>query len=204
MRLRPLISGVFYFMKTQEIWKDIPNYEGLYQASNLGRIRSFYINCKILKQNIGTNGYLSVNLYKDKKHKPSMVHKLIMLTFNNIESNRKNVIDHINNIKTDNRVDNLQLVTNRYNSSKDKKSKSNHYNIMPNSNSYLIRMRINYKKHSIGTFKNIDDAIFYRDKFICEIMPKISDNHTFEQVSEIVRVYRISNNNIKRLNKMIK
>ena len=65
----------------EEIWKDIKEYEGLYQVSNLGRIKSLdriiksgisnsgyiKINGKILKQKLGKNGYLSVQLWKEGK-----------------------------------------------------------------------------------------------------------------------------------------
>lgn len=51
----------------KEIWKDIPNYEGLYQASNLGKIKSLYRN-KILFPCKDKDGYLKVLLYKNKKN----------------------------------------------------------------------------------------------------------------------------------------
>ena len=66
----------------EEIWKDIPEYEGLYQASNLGRIRSLNYwdrgYAKVLKEiRSSTNPYLRVNLYKNKKaHTQTHTHKL--------------------------------------------------------------------------------------------------------------------------------
>lgn len=59
------------------IWKDIPNYKGLYQASNDGRIRSFYKKePKELKQRLSNAGYFRVQLFKNKKRKWISLHRL--------------------------------------------------------------------------------------------------------------------------------
>jgi len=121
---------------------------------------------KVLKPNINTSGYYFVNLYKDKKPYCKMIHKLVFESFNILKSDRKFVIDHIDNNKLNNKLQNLQLISNRENSTKDKKSKSNHFNIYKNHNSWLVRLRINGVKKSIGTFKNINDAIIKRDEFL--------------------------------------
>ena len=61
-----------------EIWKDIPNYEGIYQASNMGRIKSFYgLKEKILKPKISHNGYYRVALYKNSTQKWYQMHRLV-------------------------------------------------------------------------------------------------------------------------------
>lgn len=120
----------------------------------------------VLKPNINTSGYYFVNLYKDKKPYCKMIHKLVFESFNILKSDRKFVIDHIDNNKLNNKLQNLQLISNRENSTKDKKSKSNHFNIYKNNNSWLVRLRINGVKKSIGTFKNINDAIIKRDEFL--------------------------------------
>ena len=99
----------------EEIWKDIPEYEGLYQVSNLGRVKSLMFNKeKILKQ-ANTNGYLQVRLCKNKIKK-FLVHQLVSMAFLNHKPCGFNlVIDHINDNPSDNRVENLQIVTQRYN-----------------------------------------------------------------------------------------
>lgn len=99
-----------------EIWKDIEGYEGLYQVSNMGRVKSFNINenGKILKQGTTKKGYLYVILYKDKKTKPMRVHRLVAQAFIPNEDNKPQV-NHINEIKTDNRVENLEWMTNEEN-----------------------------------------------------------------------------------------
>lgn len=68
----------------KEIWKDIPEYEELYQASNLGQIRSFLIHKtlgKILRPILCTGGHLQVGLYKNGKQKRLFIHRLILNTF---------------------------------------------------------------------------------------------------------------------------
>lgn len=68
-----------------EIWKDIPSYEGLYQASNCGNIRSLkYRNSKLVKilhQQESKNGYMSILLSKNGKHKLHRVHRLVASCF---------------------------------------------------------------------------------------------------------------------------
>ena len=104
-----------------EIWKDIQGYEGLYQVSNLGRVKSLgrfvdKLKChywqeeKILKLHKKHNGYLGVILLKDRKFKNFKVHRLVALAFIPNPENKPQ-IDHINAIKTDNTVNNLRWVT---------------------------------------------------------------------------------------------
>lgn len=108
-----------------EIWKDIPEFEGEYQASTLGRIRSLKTAMpRVLKPHPGQDGYLKVNLYKEGKQFPMTVHRLIGLTFIENPEN-KPTVNHINMIKTDNRVENLEWNTkaeqNEYKANKENK-----------------------------------------------------------------------------------
>lgn len=73
-------------MEEKEIWKDIEGYEGLYQVSNLGRVKSFigpnHCNREIIKTLIiSNNGYLRVGLCKNSKLKYASVHRLIAKAF---------------------------------------------------------------------------------------------------------------------------
>ena len=93
-----------------ELWKDIPNYEGLYQANINGEIRSIYRYKKVLKQSQSKNGYLKVMLCANGKRKLISVHRLIAMTF--LEDYKINLqVNHINGIKNDNRIENLEMVT---------------------------------------------------------------------------------------------
>lgn len=101
-----------------EIWKNITGYEGLYQVSNLGRVKSTqYHNGtyeRILKPSKGKNGYLSVALYKDKKCKWHLVHRLVAQAFLDNPDNLSQ-INHKDECKTNNIVDNLEWCSASYN-----------------------------------------------------------------------------------------
>ena len=102
----------------KEIWKPIQNYEDIYEISNLGRIRSLdrltqhghKIKGKYKKFTKGNNGYLYVCLYKNGKRKNLLVHRLVITTFNGGSDNGLQV-NHKNEIKTCNRLDNLEYMT---------------------------------------------------------------------------------------------
>lgn len=104
----------------EEIWKDIRGWEGLYQVSNLGRIRTlpkihnsihpYVTKEKILKFFPNKDGYWLVDLVKDRKKTRFQVHRLVALTFVPNPQNKPEV-NHINEIKTDNRIENLEWAT---------------------------------------------------------------------------------------------
>ena len=101
-----------------EIWKDIDGYEGLYQVSNKGRIKSLYSVTnneeRIIKQQTNHNGYNTVYLSINGKRRKFVVHRLVAMMFiPNIEN--KPCVDHINTIRNDNNVENLRWVTHKEN-----------------------------------------------------------------------------------------
>jgi hypothetical protein len=172
-----------------ETWKEIPNCDGFYEASNLGNIRS-YKNGKwgkktkphILKQSVDSKNYKSVNL----NGKTINVHKLIAITFlNYIPDNTHNiVVDHINNIKTDNRLENLQLISNRENCSKDRINNITLTGITfdKRKNKYQARIIINNKKIHLGLFN---------DKYIAYIFYKLAINN--------INLYNGNNDDFRKL-----
>ena len=116
-------------MKDKEIWKDIKNYEGYYQVSNLGRIKRVERKVKIknrnreyellLKENIlqcfyCPKGYIRVLLTKDTKPKTYMIHRLVAETFIPNPDNLPQV-NHIDGVKNHNNVENLEWCTQSYN-----------------------------------------------------------------------------------------
>ncbi|WNH10077.1 NUMOD4 domain-containing protein [Thalassobellus suaedae] len=108
----------------KEIWIDIIGYESLYKVSSLGRVKSLkrknVKNDRILKPCIRA-GYLKVSLNKNAKKKSFKVHQLVAMVFlNHTPNGREIVVDHINEVKTDNRVENLQIINHRENISKSK------------------------------------------------------------------------------------
>lgn len=103
-----------------EIWKPIAGYEGIYEVSNLGRIKSLsrpttnkiqpFVSERILKTRIGKTGYEIVGLSKDGGQKTCKVHRLVASAFCDNPLNKPH-INHKNGIKTDNNSYNLEWVT---------------------------------------------------------------------------------------------
>lgn len=99
-----------------EIWKEIKGYEGLYEVSSEGRVRNVRTN-RILKQNRNYQNYLQTNLYKNGVKKTYYTHVIVKNTFDiNPDPEHLTQINHINEIKDDNRLENLEFCTPKYNS----------------------------------------------------------------------------------------
>lgn len=101
---------------SHEIWRDVVNYEGLYQVSNFGRVKSFYgIGENLLTPSANKSGYQYVVLTKNKVRKSCKVHTLVACAFLvNLEN--KPAVHHRDGNRSNNRVDNLEWVTYRENS----------------------------------------------------------------------------------------
>jgi hypothetical protein len=103
-----------------EIWKDITGYESLYQVSNLGNVKSlprkmwngagyFISKEKILKPNLTTSGYYSVQFMKDNIKKPFTIHRLVATAFLNKISGFE--VNHKDRNKINNNLDNLEFIS---------------------------------------------------------------------------------------------
>lgn len=152
----------------EEVFKDVPGFEGMYQISNLGRLKSFkWGKEKILKKNIDKHNYCFVILYKNLQKKTIRVHKLVAMAFlNHTPCGHKLVIDHINNNSLDNRVENLQLISTRENLSKDKKNKTSKYTGVSwdkVKNKWNSKIRIDGKLKHLGYFEKELEAKEYYD-----------------------------------------
>ena len=111
-------------MKNEE-WRDVVGYEGLYQVSSMGRVKSLErkvpkgygertVKERILKPKTNRYGYLIVGLYAGGKRKMFFVHRLVCQAFHDNPDNKLDV-NHINENKTDNRACNLEWCTRREN-----------------------------------------------------------------------------------------
>ena len=89
-----------------EEWKDIPEYEGLYQASNYGRIRRL----RILKGSVIFDGYVIVGLSRESTAKSLKIHRLVAKSFI-LNPNNKPCINHIDGNKMNNNINNLEWCT---------------------------------------------------------------------------------------------
>lgn len=158
----------------EEIWKDIPDYEGYYQVSNLGRVRSLdrvvehhktgLVNLKgvLLKHGLNRYGYPFVNLCVNGNRKTIRVHQLVAMAFMGHEPcGQKLVIDHIDDNPQNNRVDNLQIVTQRFNVFKTQGKYSSKYKGVcwhKNTNKWCSKICINGKSKYLGYFTSEEEA----------------------------------------------
>ena len=103
----------------EEVFLDIEGYEGLYQVSNLGNVKSLVNHKgvareKLLKPSINSVGYLQVSLYKNKTNKSFKIHRLVAQSFLPNQHNF-NCVNHKDECKINNVVTNLEWCTHKYN-----------------------------------------------------------------------------------------
>lgn len=196
-----------------EIFKDVKDYEGFYQISNLGRVKSLkrvipningvkrtYGNI-IVKQNLDNYGYPQILLSKNGIKKTAKIHQLVAIAFlKHKPCGLKMVVDHINNIKIDNKVENLQIITTRKNITKDKTRGASKYTGVTRclrTNKWISRIEVNGKMIRLGLFKNEDEAGEYYENALKAI----------EEGKEIKRKVKIRKSKykgvywVKRINK---
>lgn len=156
----------------QEIWKDVSNYEGLYQISNLGNVKSLhFIKERILKFKISEDGYRMVGLSKNGIVKTIMVHKLVAMEFlNHIPKGNILVINHKNFIRQDNELSNLEIITNRKNTDRKHLKHSSIYTGVcwdKSKNKWFSKIYINGKYKNFGYFKDeLEASLAYENELI--------------------------------------
>lgn len=100
-----------------EEWRDVPGYEGYYQVSNKGRVKAtgWYKEARIKAPSINNRGYQLVSLYKNRKIKNFLVHRLVMLAFSPIDDPDKMHVNHIDLNKMNCLLENLEWCSNQEN-----------------------------------------------------------------------------------------
>lgn len=172
------LESIYYFceidyvFKTEQ-WKPIIGYEGLYEISDLGRVRriekkiwsvmnnSFSIfKEKIFKQCVGSTGRLHVSLTLNKKTRTLKIHKIVSICFlDHTPCGYDLVVDHINSNPLDNRKINLQLITARQNMHKRNYGKSKYVGITQSKQKkWKAGINIDGKKIHLGTFETEIEA----------------------------------------------
>lgn len=159
--------------KMEEVWKSISGYEGLYEISNYGKVKSLERTSPmprngilqtrrrrelILKPNIDKDGYLSYCLYKNGGIKRLRANKLVWINFKGVIENGL-LVDHVNDIKSDNHLDNLQLLNNRENVSKGlRKTKSLPIGVGYKDGRYVARITTKGKTKFLGSSLDVGAA----------------------------------------------
>ncbi len=169
----PSCGSRVFFM---EQWKAIKDYEGIYEISDQGRVKSLKrikiqrdgvhhpIRERIRKQNQERGGYLLVGLTKKCKTKVFVVHLLVWDHFGDRPRNGRIIqVDHKNEVKTDNRIENLQLLTARENCikyTKTKRSASKYTGLYwhKKNKKWVARIYINRRIKNLGCFTDEFEA----------------------------------------------
>jgi hypothetical protein len=152
-----------------EIWKIIDDYPD-YKISNFGNVKSCKFNKEILlKTRIGTTGYKTVAIYKNKKLKNFQIHQLVAINFlNHNPCGYKLVINHKDFNRQNNHVDNLEIVTVRQNTNRKHLKSSSKYvgvSLVNKTKKWVAQIRIDGKKIYLGYFDNEINAHFaYQNK----------------------------------------
>ncbi len=153
----------------RRVWRDIKGYEGKYQVSNIGEIRSLDYNrtgkVKKLRQRTDNDGYKFVRLYKNGKCKYYSVHRLVAQAFIP-NSNGLLEVNHINEVKDDNRVSNLEWCDRKYN--------------------------INYGTRNIKQSKSVSGANHHRARKVI----LVNTGEIFDSTREASKEYNIPNSSI--------
>jgi len=159
-----------------ETWEDIIGYEGSYQVSNKGRVKSLkryvkhskggkqILNERILKGRSGNkNKYITVSLVKDAKGKSYSIHSLVSEAFMGYKKPKGFVVDHINKDLKNNNIENLRYCTQRENlNNRSLVSNTGYVGVSINppnyKKRYRARIRINEKMKELGSFETAKQA----------------------------------------------
>jgi len=167
--------------KLVEVWKPVKNFEGIYEVSNLGIIKSLKNEKRkkeiFIKGTPDYEGYFVSALQRNGKRKQIKIAHVVWDHFGDRPRNgHKLQVDHIDGNKSNNRIDNLQLLTNRENTSKYRKSVKHSskytgvsYTKYKKTNKWRATIQINYKLKHLGYYSNEYDAHLAYEKALKEV-----------------------------------
>ena len=155
-------------MVNDEVWKDIRGYEGLYQVSNKGRVKSLMrlvkyggkqhtVPDKMKALSVKDNEYLFVNLWKGNKAKNKYVHRLVAQAFLS-DYTESLMVNHKDMNRKDNKLTNLEMVTNKYNQNHAQRFKGKKRGAYKGHKGYRAVITINGKVHHIGSYETKEEA----------------------------------------------
>lgn len=140
-----------------EKWMPIFAYQGRYEISNMGEIKSITSGGKILKTAINTRGYSSIGFYHNGKTKTHRIHKLVAEAFIG-PCIPGFCVNHLNGIRTDNRVENLEYVSMRENKCHGVIGKLGRVGAYKYKGKWASAIKINRKREFLGAFNCQEDA----------------------------------------------
>lgn len=145
-----------------DFWKFIPGTDDMYRMSKSGVTESIKRGSwKPLKYQTNSDGYLQITLVIYDRKMRIKVHKLMAIVFlNHTPNGNTDTVDHINNIRTDNSLDNLQVIPHRENCSKDRKTTTGFTGVSYQKNCGKYRSYIKFKMVQVyfGLFKDPHEA----------------------------------------------
>lgn len=170
-------------------FRDIPNFEGLYQINCLGVVKSLerydeagrLLKEKILKNQLDVGGYYCIKLLKDNTRKHSKIHKLLYIVFVGNYDKRYFEIDHIDRNRLNNKLENLRLVSCRNNHNNRTNQSLHGCCVCKFGNKYRTNICINNKLLHFGMFESQEDAHkkYLEIKSQIEEIEKVTHNYTF-------------------------
>jgi hypothetical protein len=142
-------------------YEPLKGFEKLYAINRDGSVWSLFSN-KQVKPNLGTWGYYDIRLSKNGSRKTCKLHRLLAQQFIPNPDNFR-YIDHINRIRTDNRLENLRWVSCRQNNNNRSDNVEHNYITINSCGNYKVAFYVNKKMKYFGTYKILEEALNERD-----------------------------------------
>lgn len=185
-----------------EIWRDIPKYEGYYQVSNLGKVKSvkrtikykdgriYKYHSKILKPKKDTKGYLQVSFNVNGLKSNHRIHRLVAETFIGKPKGKLISVNHIDGVKTNNNLANLEWVTYSENTKKghelglfDKaveKTRKRMLNNQYNSKSVVLEIKATNEQIKFNSARKASRAMGYCENYFTQLLRIGGENSKYK------------------------